>query len=245
MFQPTPRPATRRFALAVAVLLPLTTFPEFTMASDAPHPLARTVSVSAQGSASAEPDVATISTGVQTEGETAREALSRNNALMSKVIDGLKAAGIAPRDVRTAQVAIYPRYKSQKGERPAEIAGYTASNTVTITLRDLKKLGEILDQSVTLGANQMGGIAFEVSQAETLRDDARKAAMTNARRRAELYAAAAGASLGPVVTISESIQMAGPRPGTMMRAAKAESSVPVEPGSQKLDVTVHVTYVLK
>ncbi len=206
----------------------------------------RTVSVTATGSVSADPDQAAISTGIQTEGETAREALSRNNAAMSKLIDGLKALGIGPKDIQTTGLNVNPRYQNYRDGRPPVINGYQAMNQVRITVRDLKRLGEILDQSVTLGANQMSGIAFDVSTAEVLRDDARKVAMANALRRATLYATAAGAEVGPVLSIAEDARMAGPRPMVMGRAAMAaEASVPVEPGSQRLEVQVHVTYALK
>ncbi len=208
----------------------------------------RTVSVSATGSASAEPDRASISTGVMTDAATARDAMSANTTAMKRLIDGLKSAGIDPKDIRTTHIQVNPRYSqaSSKGERQSPaVIGYTAINQVRIIVRDLKRLGEILDQSITLGANQMGGVSFEVSEAETLRDEARKQAMANARRRAELYATAAGAGLGPVATISESIH--GPQPRQTFatgRAAMAEA-VPVEPGAIDLTAQVHVTYALK
>lgn len=205
----------------------------------------RSVSVSATGSVSANPDQAMIATGVLSEGDTAREALTRNNVAMSKVIEGLKALGIDAKDIQTSGLSVNPRYANSRDGRPPAINGYQASNQVRILVRDPKKLGEILDQSITLGANQMGGVSFDVSKAETLRDDARKAAMANALRRATLYATAAGASLGPVLTISEDVRMAGPRPMAMGRAAMAAEAVPVEAGSQKLEVQVHVTYALR
>lgn len=205
----------------------------------------RTVSVSATGTASAEPDRASISTGVRTEAETAREAMSLNTTAMKRLIDGLKALGIDAKDIQTTQIQVNPKYgQQQRGEKPPTIQGYMAVNQVRIVVRDLKRLGEILDQSITLGANQMGGVAFEVSQAETLRDEARKNAMVNARRRAELYAAAAGASVGHVLSISETIQAPQPRFMGGARAAMAEA-VPVEPGSVDLTAQVHVTYALK
>lgn len=206
----------------------------------------RTVSVSATGTVSAEPDRAAISTGVMIEAATARDAMNLNTAAMKRLLDGLKSAGIDPKDIRTTQIQVNPRYSQPKGDRqPPSVSGYQAVNQVRIIVRDLKRLGDILDQSITLGANQMGGVAFEVSESETLRDEARKNAMTNARRRAELYAAAAGASVGQVLAISESIQ--GPQPRFMAagaRAAMAEA-VPVEPGSIDLTAQVHVTYALK
>jgi uncharacterized protein YggE len=203
----------------------------------------RFVSVSATGSVVAVPDTAYITAGVLTEGDTAREALSRNNATTAKLIDGLKAAGIAAKDIQTSQLNVSPRYTQAKEGRPATVSGYTVSNQVRVTVRDVKRLGEILDQAITLGANQMHGIAFEVSTAEQLKDDARKLAMQNARRRADLYATAAGAQLGPVLRISEDVTDAG-RP-MLQKSRVALSAVPVEAGTQTLEVEVHVTYALK
>ena len=206
----------------------------------------RTVSVSATGSVTADPDLAAISTGVQTEGDTARDALSRNNVAMTKLIDGLKTLGLSAKDIQTSGLNVSPRYQNYRDGRPPTINGYQAVNQVRIVVRDIKRIGEVLDQTVTLGANQMGGISFDVSTAEVLRDEARKVAMANALRRARLYAAAAGAEVGPVLSIAEDVRVAGPHPMVMGRAAMtADASVPVEPGSQRLEAVVHVTYALK
>ncbi|HJZ29463.1 MAG TPA: SIMPL domain-containing protein [Hyphomicrobiaceae bacterium] len=211
-------------------------------AAEGDRPQERTVSVSATGSVAAEPDIATISTGVVSEAETAREALARNSATMAKVIEGLKALGIAATDIRTTAVNVEPRYHNTKDEAP-RIVAYQVVNQVRITARDLKRLGEVLDQVVTLGGNQIGGIAFDVSKAEELKDEARKAAMANAQRRAKLYATSAGADIAQVLTISEEGPAAAPRP--MARTALAASDVPIEPGSQRLEVKIHVTWALR
>src|SRR5262245_970458 len=174
-------------------------------AAERDPPPERTVSVSATGSVTAEPDLAMISTGVVSEAETAREALSRNTATMAKVIEGLKAHGISAQDIRTTALNVEPRYRAAKDQAPAIVV-----NQVRITARELKRLGEVLDQIVTLGVNQIGGITFEVSKAEELRDEARKTAMANALRRARLFAASAGADVGAVLTISEDAPAPGP-----------------------------------
>jgi uncharacterized protein YggE len=204
----------------------------------------RTVSVSATGTVSGEPDIARISTGVVSEAETARDAVARNTAVMKKVVDGLKAGGIAAKDIQTTSFNVEPRYQHANDGRPPSIIGYRALNQVQIVARDLAKLGEVLDQAVTLGANQLGGIHFEVSTAETLQDEARKQAMANARRRAQLYATAAAAELGEVLTIAEEVHMGPPRPMPMARAAMAEA-VPIERGTQTLEVKIHVTWALR
>lgn len=201
----------------------------------------RTVSVSASGSVAAEPDLAIISIAVVSEAETAREALARNTATMAKVIDGLKALAISAQDIRTTAVNVEPRYRNAKDEAPS-VVGYQVVNQVRITARQLQRLGEVLDHVVSLGVNQIGGIAFEVSKAEELKDEARAAAMANALRRAKLYAASAGAEIGQVLTISEDPSAPGPRP---MARALAAGDVPIEAGTQRLEVKINVTWALR
>jgi uncharacterized protein len=214
------------------------------MAAESGKTPERMISVTATGSVAADPDIAYITTGVVTEAATAREALSQNNQSMAKVVDGLKAAGIAAKDIQTTAVNLEPRYQHNQDGRAPKLIGYRVSNHVRITARDLKRLGEVLDQVVTLGANQVGGIAYEVSNAEQLKDEARKAAMANALRRARLYASAAGATIGHVLTISEEVSHM-PGRGVMTRSALAAEAVPIEAGTQRLDVQVHVSWALQ
>lgn len=206
--------------------------------------LERTVTVAATGAVSVEPDIAHISTGVVSEAATAREALQRNSADMRKVIDGLKGAGIDPKDIQTSGFHVEPRYEQTKNGRAPQISGYRVVNQVRITVRDLARLGELLDQVVQLGANQAGGISFEVSQAETLKDEARRQAVANAYRRAQLFATAAGARVGEVLTISEDAIDSGPRPMARVRTMAAEA-VPIERGTQSLEVRVQITWALQ
>ena len=236
--------ALRHILIAAALIAAATLCEARTaMAADGDKPAERHVSVSATGSVAADPDIATISAGVVVEADTAKEALARNSTVMAKLIDGLKALGIAPKDIQTTAVNVEPRYVEAKDGRPATINGYRVVNQVHLTVRDVTRLGEILDGAIGLGANQVNGIGFDVSNAETLKDEARKQAMANARRRAELYATAAGAQLGTVLAISEDVS-AGPRPMPMARAVMA-GSVPIEAGSRSLTVEVNVTYVLR
>jgi uncharacterized protein len=232
-------------ALGLATLVMFSVSREPAMANDPVKAMERTVTVSATGSVAADPDHVVISTGIATDGDTARDAMTKNTAAMSKMIEGLKTAGIAAKDIQTTAINVEPRYNAPRDGKPPSVIGYRVVNMVRILARDIKKFGEVLDQSITLGANQMGGISFEVSNAETLKDEARRQAMVNARRRAELYAQAAGAALGDVLTISEQlIGGGGPRPYAGARMMQAEA-VPVEPGSQRLEVQVHVMWGLK
>lgn len=203
----------------------------------------RSISVSAEGSVLAKPDVARIQSGVVSEAASAREALAANSATMQKLISALKAAGIAAADLQTSSLNVQPRYAHDRDGKAPRIDGYSVHNDLSVVVRELPRLGEILDQLVTLGANQIGGLHFDVSEADQLRDEARKAAIANARKRAELYAAAAGVALGDVLSISESEAVIAPRGPMLARAAM--SAVPIEEGSQRIEVRVSVVWALK
>ena len=207
--------------------------------------LPRTITVSASGQVSATPDIARVSSGVSTEANTARAALSANSEAMKALIAGLKSAGIEAKDIQTSSFHVEPRYTNPREGEVAVINGYRVMNQVEIVSRKIDKLGDVLDQMVTLGANQMNGLSFEVSQAETLKDEARKEAMVNALRRAKLLATAAGAEVGEVISISEEVS-GGPQPYQlkMTRMASADS-VPVEQGTETLEARVTVTWGLK
>jgi uncharacterized protein YggE len=206
--------------------------------------LERTVTVSAAGQVSAEPDLAHISTGVIAEATTAREALTLNSAAMTKLIAGLKDNGVDAKDIQTSSFHVEPRYNNPIEGQTAIITGYRVTNQVEVTARDLERLGEVMDSLVVLGANQMNGLSFDVSKAETLKDDARKDAIANALRRAKLYAQAAGAEVGEVIAIAEEAAQFQPVAVPMARAMKGEA-VPIERGSQTLEARVTVTWALK
>src|SRR5262245_57892823 len=215
----------RTLAVAAAALAAATLLEARTARAAEGDKTERSVGGSASGTATAEPDIAQVSAGVTTEGDTAKDAIARNNAVMAKLIDGLKAAGIAARDIQTSAFHVEPRYSQPTAGRPGSISGYRVVNQVRLTVREVKRLGEVLDQAIELGANQINGIGFDVANAEVLKDEARKQAMANAKRRAELYAAAAGVQLGPVLRISESID--GPVSRPMAERAMA-ANVPIE-----------------
>lgn len=206
--------------------------------------LDRTITVTATGVAAATPDTAHITSGVVVEAATAREALTANSASMSSLIKGVKALGVEPKDLRTSALRVEPRYTSPRDGGTPTINGYRVVNDVAVTVRNLDRLGEILDKLVSLGANQMSGLTFEVSNAESLKDQARKDAMANALRRAELYAQAAGVGVGGVLSISEDTPAIQPRVATFDRSAMMKN-VPVEPGTELLEATVTVTWSLK
>ncbi len=207
-------------------------------------PMDRVITVSATGYAYAQPDQARLSSGVTAEAETAQAALAANTEKMKAVVAGLKESGIDAKDIQTSNFNVSPRYTSPKDGAAPVIDGYSVSNQVEVLVRDLKALGGLLDKLVSLGANQINGLSFVVSKAETLKDDARKEAVANARRRAELLATAAGAEVGDVVQISEETGYGGPRPMMAARAEKADFA-PVEAGTETLEARVTVTWKLK
>lgn len=203
----------------------------------------RTITVTASGSVTVEPDQARITSGVTSDGSTAREALSKNTEAMQRVIAETKASGVDAKDIQTASFRVEPRYTRPVEGQAAKIDGYSVTNEVQVLVRDLDKLGEILDRLVTAGANQTAGLNFEVRKAETLLDEARKEAVANARRRAELYAAAAAAEVGEVLTITEGEAMPPPRP-VFARAMKA-APAPIERGTETLEASVTITWALQ
>src|SRR5690606_8928124 len=147
--------------------------------------------VSATAEATRVPDVASISTGVVTQAGDANAAMRANAEQMDKVMAAIKAAGISERDVQTSGIHLNPQYKYAENQPPA-ITGYQAGNTVNVKVRDLSKLGKVLDAFVASGANQVNGPSFEVDKPEEAYDEARLAALQKARARAKTYADALG-----------------------------------------------------
>lgn len=213
---------------------------------DGPPP--RLIAVSGLGEVKTRPDMAIISTGVVTEGATAKDALAKNNSAMAAVIAALKAAGVAEDDIQTSNFSVSPKYPPYQPNQTAapRIVGYTVSNQVSAAVKDLKKLGTILDTLVQSGSNQMSGISFDVAEPKPFLDEARKKAVADARAKAELYAAAAGVSLGKVVQISETGAVVPPMPMFDKRAMATEAaSVPIAAGQQTISANVSITYEIQ
>ncbi len=241
----TPKLLTLAFAATAMMAVPFAA-----VADEAPRPR---ITVTGEGEAAAAPDMAVLSLVVLQEKPTAREALTANNEAMAKVLDAMKKAGIADRDLQTSGFSIDPRYvypENKDNTQPPQapkIVGYAVSNSLTVRVRDLKKVGEILDQSVTLGVNQGGNLFFTNDKPEAILEEARKKAVTNAVAKAKTLTEAAGVSLGKVIEISE--QSFNPRPMPMreskMMAAAPADSVPVAAGENTYNVNVNVTFELK
>src|SRR5688572_28489558 len=155
------------------------------------------ISVTGEANVSVPPAQSRIDGGVTTQAKTAREASEANNAAMGKVLLALKGAGIEETDYQTSRLSLQPQYPPNPNRTgPAMISGYRASNRVTIKLRDVTKVASIIDVLVGAGANEVGGINFVVTQASKLLDEAREQAIADARRKAQIYAKAAGVTLG-------------------------------------------------
>ena len=202
-----------------------------------------TITVTGEATVQATPDMATIMLGVTTDGETASEAMTANNAAVSAVLARLTAAGVEDRDLQTSNLSLNPNWVGYDTGATPTIASYSAMNMLNVRVRDLAKLGELLDASITDGANTLNGITFELSTPRPVMDEARKAAVADAKARAELLVAAAGETLGNLVSITETPNYNSPMP--MFRAdAASAGTVPVASGQIGLMASVTITYEL-
>jgi uncharacterized protein YggE len=207
----------------------------------------RTVTVSGSGKVYLTPDIAYITIGVHTEGDNAAEAVASNNAQTQKVIDAIKAEGIADKDIQTTNFSIYPQQEYDTDGKPTGKVKYIVDNSVFVTVRDITKVGDVLDAAVKAGANSISGIQFDVADKTAALSEARKAAVEDAKVKAEELASAAGVSLGEVQTISE-YTSGGPQPMYDVRSAApmAEAaSVPVQAGQMLLTVDVTMVYEIR
>jgi uncharacterized protein YggE len=204
---------------------------------------ARLVTVTGEATVQAAPDIATITLGVTTEGATAAEAMGANTAALARVFDRLRAAGIAERDMQTSNLSVNPNWQQVEANQPARVVGYVASNMVTVRVRVLESLGAVLDAAVSDGANSMNGLSFGLAEPRAATDSARAAAVADAVARATLLVEAAGAKLGPVVSITEGGSFQPPMP--MFRAEADAASAPVPVAAGEVGVSVSVTVVFE
>lgn len=211
-------------------------------AEDDDEALQPRMAVTGEGSVDVAPDMATVRLGVLAEAVEAGDAIGEMNRAMTDVLDRIAASGIEGRDVQTADLSVQPRWDHRPNGEAPRIAGFQARTTVTVRVRDLDRLGEVLDAVARDGANLFEGVSFGLQDPEPVRDAARRAAVADARRKAALYAEAAGVGLGPLLRLSE----AGgappePMPLARMEMAMAADAMPVAGG--ELTVTAWVTLV--
>ncbi len=199
-----------------------------------------TLTVTGTGSVETTPDLATVSLGLTTNGATAGAAMSANTEALTAVIARIKAAGVEDRDIQTSNLSLNPNWVTNAIGTASEIQGYVATNMVTVRIRDLAKTGTVLDAAIADGANALNGLTFGLQDPRPQQDEARRRAVADAVAIATLLSQAAGAKLGPIVSIHEGGAMA-PIPGPMYRSMAEAAPVPVEAGS--LDVSASVTLV--
>jgi uncharacterized protein YggE len=205
------------------------------------EPRVPAVSVTGEATVSQAPDLAILQAGVTSQEKTARQAMTASGQLMKAVLAALKQAGIADADIQTSRLRLEPIREQRRGNNPAAIIAVEASSLITVQMRDVEKAADILDRMISAGANLVTGISFTISAPSKLLDQARVEAMTDARQKAEIYAKAAGLTLGPAISIAESYIA---RPVRPMMAREAAVAMPVAAGEEKLTLTVNVSYEL-
>ena len=199
------------------------------------------LNLSATGEVKVAPDMATITFGVVTEAPTAREAMAQNAARMTEVAAAMRHAGLGERDIQTSGLNLQAQYDYVENQ-PPKLRGYQANNRVTVTIRDLTKVGATADAVVAAGVNQIDGIAFGLQDPKAAEDEARRMAVTALQSKARLYAEALGVTLGGIRSLNEGggYQAQQPMPMMYARAAMADSaSTPISGGelSVKIDIT--------
>jgi uncharacterized protein YggE len=202
--------------------------------------------ISATGDVTRVPDIAIITAGVVTRSATAGAALQQAAVRMNRVVAALKRAGVEDRDIQTSNINLNPEY-TYANNQPPKLNGYTASNQLTIRFRDIANSGKILDALVAEGANQINGPSLTIDKPEAALDEARARAVAVARARADLYARSLGLRVVRVVAVSESggYAVPPPMPPMMMEARAQAADTKIEPGEQKLSVTLNMTFELQ
>ena len=199
-----------------------------------------TMSVTGNGSVETEPDTATTSFGMTTQGSTAREAMQNNSDAMRKVVDALKGAGVADKDLQTQYVSLNPRYDNEG----RAIVGYDASNTVSATVRKLADVGSVIDAAIAAGANNVSGPSLSRGDRDRLYRDALEKAVADAKAKAEVLAREAGVTVGAVQSLTESPQSSGGPMPVMYKAAAFASDTPIEAGTTSITASVRVVFKL-
>jgi uncharacterized protein len=196
------------------------------------------ITVTGAGTVRAKPDEADFTFGVETQGQTADDALAKNSVAVQKVIDAVKAAGVSASDIQTQQVSVYPRY----ADNGQAIVGFTATNSVTAKIRDVSKVGAVTEAAVKAGANQVYGPTFSISNQDALYKSALDDAFSDAKSKAEAIAQTTGVALGRIVNVVEGGQSFMPYPAASDEAGGA--APPIEPGLQEIQATLTVTFAI-
>ena len=241
---------TTNFALSAAIGAAFLAIAGTSAFAEDAKPREAVIMVSGEGQSAISPDTALVTLSVVKQAKSAHDALDQNNKAMGAVLATLKDSGIAERDMQTSGFSIQPQYNYANGAngqpKPPELIGYQATNSLSVRVRDLTKLGSLIDQAVGLGINQGGDIQFINDKPDAALEEARKSAVANALAKAKTLSAAAGVKLGRVIEISEDAGRPAPQPvfRTAMIKQASDSAVPVQSGENTYNVGVSVTYAI-
>ncbi len=189
------------------------------------------------------PNMAHVHVSVSSDAKTGADAWKKNGDIVRKMFLALKEFGVDEKDFKTAGLNISPRYVHPKDKEPV-LVGYTVTYDLQITVRELARVGSLLDRLVECGANRGMGIRFSHDRLEELVEQARLNAVADARRRAEMYVKTAGGSLGALVSISEGQAYQPPMYRLEHAPASVNAGLPIHGGSQDLSANVTVTYTI-
>lgn len=214
-------------------------------AQQPPSPPEARVIVTGEGSVSVPPDYAEVRAGATTRAKTAREASDANTKLMTAITAALANAGIAPKDIQTSRFSVQPVYAAPQPGAEQKLTGFAVSNQVVVKIRDIAKVGDMLDRLLAAGATDLGNVEFLHADMSKALDAARDAAVADARRKAELYAHAANLRLGAVAWVTEDSGYAPPLPMRAMRAAAGVGAAPpIAAGEDTLQVRITVGFAV-
>jgi len=246
-----PESGAQRYLLLLTILVvPFLLHTEAQAAEGAPS----RINVVGEGRVSLAPDTAMLTLTVTREAPTAKQALKENSAAMSKVLDAMRDEGIEKRDLQTSGFGIQPRYVypgNRDGDKPQtpKIVGYTVRNTLSVRVRDIARVGAVLDTSVQLGVNEGGQIELTNDDPSAAIDQAREAAVKDALARARTLASAAGVKIGEILDISESYHHPAPAQKFMARSEMAvaadAAAVPVASGENTYSVRVNIAVAIE
>jgi uncharacterized protein YggE len=213
------------------------------------QPYARTITVDGEGKITTKPDVGIVELSVVSKGLTVKIATEDGNKKMTAVIEAVKNLGIESKDITSSQYSLYPQYNYENYNAP-KITGYSLSQSITVKIRDLEKVDDVLEAGVAAGSNQIGQLTFDVDDMTKIKKEAREKAFDAAKEKAEEMADAAGVKLGRVVTFSEGYDYMPPIYANYKMEYAMDSAIPeaapsIEPGSKELNISVSVTYEIE
>lgn len=204
-----------------------------------------TFTVTGEGKAVVRPDIAVVNVGVQTNGSSVKQVQDELNRKSNSISEAVKRVGVKDADIQTSNYSIYPQYDYQSGTQ--RIIGYQASSNVTIKVRDIDRANEVIDGATAAGANQVGGISFDVDDKSKAQNEAREKAVADVKRKAQDAARIAGFKLGKIVNYQESFGDQRPPVPLMARVESDKAAIPtqIEPGASEIVVTVSLSYELQ